>query len=209
MTESLPKPFPTAKVIETGTEAEIEWVICRAPLYGAINGYVRVPEDSGITEEILNDISVHGGITYGTDLGAEGGWIGFDTLHAGDWWPGDENHFHDDWCRHWTQEQVVEETKNLARQVSEILARPLPAAASEQVAPEQAHSTDDLARKILRSERRGRVLNASGDSMHSQRIEGMKASWEFLTGLDATEENLLAAEERAEHPLMSVSTEGD
>lgn len=116
------KPFPTAKVLDRGVEEGIEWVITKAPLYGAINGYVKIPFGHPWRHrdyETLNEhVEVHGSLTFGSASFAEGhNWVGFDTLHAGDYWPGDTNHFHDDWCRHWTQEKVVEETKSLARQI--------------------------------------------------------------------------------------------
>jgi len=100
-----------------GVEDGIEWAVCRAPIYeiyDAVNGYVRVPDGhpwSGVHPDEI-DVSVHGGPRFTRD-----GWIGFDTLHAGDYWPGMP-----DWRRYraieWTQEMVEEEAKSLARQVA-------------------------------------------------------------------------------------------
>lgn len=72
---------------------------------GALNGYVRIPEDhpwhgkwgpfcghSGCYEHTIEGmIAVHGGITFGggKPMGVdEGDWIGFDCSHAGDLVPG-------------------------------------------------------------------------------------------------------------------------
>jgi hypothetical protein len=84
--------------------------------YGGFNGYVRLPEgsiDRTIAEvvddvredtptrpgalglpvssvpmgyDMLQDLQVHGGVTFGPD----DGWIGFDTAHAGDNWTDEE-----------------------------------------------------------------------------------------------------------------------
>jgi len=98
----------------SGVEDGIEWAVCRAPLYGAVNGYVRIPDGhpwSGLDYDAI-DVRVHGGLTFARD-----GWIGFDTLHAGDYWPGMP-----DWVRNggleWDQAMVEEEAKSLARQVA-------------------------------------------------------------------------------------------
>lgn len=97
-----------------GVEDGIEWRTLAAPLYGAVNGYVRIPEDHpwhGLDYDAI-DVRVHGGITF-----ADEGWIGFDTLHLGDYWPGmpyGEN-FAD---THWTWEMVADETRELARKVA-------------------------------------------------------------------------------------------
>ena len=116
---TIDKPAPQMSVVDHGVEDGIAWVTCRAPLWGAINGYVRVPDDHpwhGLDYDAEGmDPAVNGGLTF-----AKGDWIGFDTLHAGDWWPESSGpHFHDDYCTHWTPEMVAEETRKLARQVAE------------------------------------------------------------------------------------------
>lgn len=94
-------------------------------------GYVRVPEDNALyqkTEEELDYLSVHGGITFSSSFknkdcdGIEGWWLGFDTNHAGDRphgrttplvelpWGGYEHV--------WTLEEVVAETEHLAEQIA-------------------------------------------------------------------------------------------
>lgn len=71
-------------------------------------------------------------------------------------------------------------------------------------------NADDLARWILRHERRIRLIEGGpAAGISAAVLAGRKDAWEFLTGLDATEENLLAAEERAEHPLRMVSGDGE
>jgi|GEM_PF-3048151 len=102
--------------IDSGVENGVEWATCQAPLYGAVNGYVRVPEGhpwSGMAYSDIN-VEVHGGLTY---EGADG-WIGFDTLHSGDYWPECPDHYRDNTATHWTAEMVAEEAKKLARAVS-------------------------------------------------------------------------------------------
>lgn len=111
-------PSPTMTLIEHGVEHGIHWVTCRAPLYGAANGYVKIPEDHpwhGLGYDDI-DVRVHGGLTYG---GGDG-WVGFDCLHYGDYWPGQEKYGlalgHAD--TEWTDEMVAEETRELARKVA-------------------------------------------------------------------------------------------
>ncbi len=101
--------------LATGVEQGIKWAIVRAPMWWAINGYARVPDDHpwhGLDYDEI-DVAVNGGLTYARD-----DWIGFDTMHAFDYWPGQPHHFHDDCCIHWTESMVIEEAKNLARQVA-------------------------------------------------------------------------------------------
>lgn len=117
-------PSARMTVIDRGVVDGIVWVTCKAPMWGAVNGYVRVPDDHpwhGLHyDDEAVDVQVNGGLTF-----ANADWIGFDTLHAGDWWPGQDLHFHDDWCTHWTEEMVAEEARSLARQVARANA-PLP-----------------------------------------------------------------------------------
>jgi hypothetical protein len=111
--------------IETGTEDGILWRVVEAPLYGAANGYVELPEghpwrDKELQIEDSGLVDVHGGVTYGPTAD---GWIGFDTLHAFDVWPGSSQFMGPD--RHdiaWTVEKVVAETKRLAVQVKAVTA---------------------------------------------------------------------------------------
>lgn len=116
MNDKLNAP-PRMTPLEHGTEVGIDWATVRAPLYGAVNGYVRIPEGHpwhGLGYDDI-DVEVHGGLTYAND-----GWVGFDTLHGGDCWPGSPRyHREDEWAHHWTEAEVVEETRALARRVAE------------------------------------------------------------------------------------------
>jgi hypothetical protein len=111
-------PFPGTDAVDHGVERGIQWVTCQAPLYGAVNGYVKIPTDHhwhGLSYDEIN-VTVHGGLTYG---GRESGWIGFDTIHSGDIWPDSGYQLPlTKWDKHWTAELVAEETRSLARKVA-------------------------------------------------------------------------------------------
>lgn len=118
---SVVAPSPKMTVLEHGTENGIDWVTCRAPMYGAVNGYVRIPESHPWRDLIYDDeavdVTVNGGLTYSNDE-----WFGFDTMHAGDLWP-DMPHScrrGECDCTHWTPEMVAAETRSLARQVAAV-----------------------------------------------------------------------------------------
>jgi len=68
-----------------------EWrkgnVLCQIithPDLGINNGYLKPDVDMETLLWIMDNIEVHGGWTY-SDLD---GWLGFDTAHYGDYWPG-------------------------------------------------------------------------------------------------------------------------
>lgn len=113
------------EALEQGVENGIEWRVIEAPIYGAANGYVILPEghpwrDKDLQMEDSETVDVHGGVTYGPTAD---GWIGFDTLHAFDIWPNSPRFGRDD--AHdiqWTVEMVVAETKRLAAQVKAVTA---------------------------------------------------------------------------------------
>lgn len=113
------------KAIESGVESGISWRVVAAPFYGAANGYVQLPEEHPWRDQELQmgavDVEVHGGVTYGP---TQDGWIGFDTLHAWDVWPGSpQGEFGDgEHDIHWTVEMVVAEAKRLAAQVKAVSA---------------------------------------------------------------------------------------
>jgi hypothetical protein len=112
-------PFAKMTPIDRGVEHGIAWVTCRAPLYGAANGYVKIPVGHhwyGVGYDDIN-VEVHGGLTYGG--GEDGFWIGgFDTLHSGDIWPGESRPVRTRYEKHWTDELVADETRSLARKVA-------------------------------------------------------------------------------------------
>ena len=118
--DTIPSGFP---VIESGAEGGISWFIAEAPLWGAVNGYARLPEGHPWRELDLQCADyergpeVHGGVTYGP---TEDGWIGFDTLHGGDNWPGSPRYGgRTEWDIDWTAERVADEARHLARQIAE------------------------------------------------------------------------------------------
>lgn len=123
------RPAPKMTVVDRGVEDGIEWVTCEAPLWGAINGYVKAPSGHpwhGLDYDAARvDVTVNGGLTY-----ASGDWFGFDTLHAGDLWPdGDGSHYCPPGscdCTIWTAELVAEETRRLARQFADAAENAIP-----------------------------------------------------------------------------------
>ena len=86
---TIPDDFPiTTEVIDHGEVHGIPWVTARAPFYGAANGYIRVPDNHPwLHVEYMYDIEntvPWGEITYG-----KGNWLGFDSMHSGQYWPDD------------------------------------------------------------------------------------------------------------------------
>lgn len=114
-------------VIDRGWTGGIEWITKPAPIFGAINGYVRLPAGHpwrDLDLQMEDHVDVHGGVTYGP---TSDGWIGFDTLHSGDWWPGMYDTFRTQpgplsGERVWTAEDVASEARNLASRASAALA---------------------------------------------------------------------------------------
>lgn len=121
MSDTIERPTPQMDVVDTGVEDGIRWTTCRAPLYGAVNGYVKLPEGHPwLGQDYDNiDVEVHGGLTY-----ANNEWIGFDYLHSGDMWPEQENDRHfsrtfdPKWDTRCTPEMVAEEARSLARKAA-------------------------------------------------------------------------------------------
>lgn len=113
---STPDGKPT---LDSGVHEGVRWATRQAPMYGAINGYVQVPEGHP-WRDLANDapelagVNVHGGLTYNGD----DGWVGFDTLHYRDVWPDTPRHAPSPYDRHWTAQAVADETKRLAGQVA-------------------------------------------------------------------------------------------
>lgn len=112
-----------ATVEDAGQEHGIDWCVMRHTSFGFCNGYVRLPErhpwrDETILESLTAELC-HGGITggHGDD------WIGFDTGHAFDYWPGTPLSEYEDpehpWTVHWTVAKVADEARRLARHVAE------------------------------------------------------------------------------------------
>lgn len=75
-------PIKTDRVAE-GEFKGIRWIAARAPLYNAVNGYIRLPDGHPWFEiEYIENGIPWGEITFG-----RGNWIGFDSLHSGQYWP--------------------------------------------------------------------------------------------------------------------------
>lgn len=116
---SVELPSPKMTLVDHGEEFGVKWVTCKAPLYGAVNGYVKIPEGHhwyGLDYDDIN-VDVHGGLTFSNAAG----WIGFDCLHSGDIWPGEPEKYRlppSSWDKHWTPELVAMEARSLARAVA-------------------------------------------------------------------------------------------
>jgi hypothetical protein len=114
---SAPEDFPiTTEIVANGVIDNIPWVSARAPRYGAVNGYVRLPGGHPWLE-VENGYEIQNGIPWGEITYMEGNWIGFDSLHAGQYWPSDDRY-----NRRWdgdtlmTEEMVIGWTQQLARE---------------------------------------------------------------------------------------------
>jgi hypothetical protein len=107
---------PKMTPLKTWVAHGLRCAIVRAPLYGAINGYVQAADD--IPEGVAEQLSVHGGVTY-----EHGRWVGFDTLHGGDIWPGELERTEGGipWSRRWDEDLVIAETERLAAELKRVM----------------------------------------------------------------------------------------
>ena len=114
MTTTIPEDFEiNTPHVASGEVEGIPWVAARAPLFGAVNGYVRLPDGHPwLGMEYIENSVPWGEITY-----TSGNWIGFDSLHSGQHWPTGEpfnrRHTHDTVM---TEEMVIGWTKQLAQE---------------------------------------------------------------------------------------------
>lgn len=148
----MPKTKPSIKkqLKEEGNYAKgeilgLSFVIWRNPTFGHWCGYVGVPKDSRLDgknyyfytesenglsklEQAINDISVHGGLTYAGKLGDRAKddlwYFGFDCAHSGDTSPYmiekyPELEGANDWYK--DKEFVMTEIENLTKQLKEII----------------------------------------------------------------------------------------
>jgi hypothetical protein len=109
------KTMTTREARRRWTHAGLECAMIDSGI-GFINGYVRLPEDhvarSAGYDQINRSVSVHGRLTYGVDAD---GWVGFDTGHGGDYWPGmDTKYFFGPAERTWDLERLTAEVEGLA-----------------------------------------------------------------------------------------------
>ncbi|MDR6117246.1 hypothetical protein QE370_000430 [Aeromicrobium sp. SORGH_AS981] len=122
MSSTLEAPV-SMTAIAGGTEDGITWATVNAPMFGAVNGYVKIPTGNVLAglsysevQDRLDLDDLLGGareLTFGSDQ-----WIGFDTLHSGDYWPEAPDHWRTDWSLDWTAELVADQTRALARKVA-------------------------------------------------------------------------------------------
>jgi len=90
----------------------------------ALCGYVRVPSghpDENHHYDDVEDVSVHGGITFTCRAMGGGRWFGFDTAHFDDWWgyyDKEKNYGTEHPGKIWTIEDVVQETEKFAEQLA-------------------------------------------------------------------------------------------
>lgn len=121
--------FNGREPLDMGVADGIVWVTVVGPV--GVNGYAMIPAEghpwSGElpcdNEWDLDDVlDIHGGVTW-----ARHPWIGFDTAHAGDWWPPEYDKSGISnlllaWDQHirWTPEMVTAEAERLAIQVARI-----------------------------------------------------------------------------------------
>lgn len=100
---TVPEDFPiTTEVISSASYKGIPCITAAAPIYNAANGYIRLPDGHPWLEvEYIENSVPWGEITY-----MRGNWIGFDSLHSGQYWPGQSrSRFTDDTLM--THEMVI------------------------------------------------------------------------------------------------------
>ncbi len=88
----------------------VKFTIKQHPSMGHFCGYCEFDfaPFAGLSEDLIYDVAVHGGITYGTHIGSTG--FGFDCAHAGD--ESNPNTRSMDW--------LIAEAENMARQILDI-----------------------------------------------------------------------------------------
>lgn len=101
---TVPEDFPiNTDQVASGDYKGFPWVAARAPLYGAVNGYVRLP-DGHPWLAVEENYYIENSIPWGEITFKQGNWIGFDTLHSGQHWPSEDIH-----NRRWDHDTVMTE----------------------------------------------------------------------------------------------------
>lgn len=96
-----------------------ECVIKRNPLLLTLNGYVKIPDD--ISDEVIENLDCHGGITYDKRLGYnQEHWIGFDCAQIFDFKPGVDTVADMRFKVYKDMRYVENELKKLTKQLKEI-----------------------------------------------------------------------------------------
>jgi len=95
---------------------------------GHLCGYVKLPSENFMTEDEINDLDVHGGITFNKNT-SNGHWVGFDCAHCYDITPSTQSikksiaekyaHLGMLWSSYRNFEYVKSEVESLAKQVAE------------------------------------------------------------------------------------------
>jgi hypothetical protein len=113
------KPWETESVPVQFEAYGLLCEILRAPITGALCGYVGVNPEHPFYGMDYPDLDVHGGITYSDkDKGARDvWWFGFDCSHSCDFMPMNESI--GDPANYKDLNYVRNETENLAKQLSE------------------------------------------------------------------------------------------
>lgn len=112
--------FPTELLLmRPSTVWEHAGITCATILgpLGSYNGYCVLPAGHELAAKDLQSeqvLDVHGGITFGPVIARDGrSVIGWDTCHFGDY-----NESFYPWGRRWTEEDVINETNRLAKQIA-------------------------------------------------------------------------------------------
>lgn len=72
-----------SSIYRRGVHEGFQWVVTKFPGWEGYNGYVCVPEDHPWMKEEYPENNVpFGEITF-----RDGRWLGFDTMHGGQYWP--------------------------------------------------------------------------------------------------------------------------
>jgi hypothetical protein len=118
----VPEDFPiTTEVVDAGEINGIHWVSAKAPLFGAVNGYVRLP-DNHPWLAVENGYEIENSIPWGEITYMKGNWIGFDSLHSGQYWPSEDRYnTRFDGDTPMTAEMVIGWTKQLAQEAHDFV----------------------------------------------------------------------------------------
>lgn len=126
-----PRDWPPESTLVKRWKAHgLECAIARGG--ASLCGYVKIPPnhpDANHHYDNVENINVHGGITFNTRATDGGMWFGFDCAHFGDWFgfgpegecdmPDEFRHILEHPGRVWTVEDVQEETERMAAQFAE------------------------------------------------------------------------------------------
>lgn len=127
-----PSEYAEDNIVAFGAVGDVAYCVVHVDRMDFYNGYVLVPEGSSLEKysdsnhfphpELPDEVEFfpHGGVTF-----SQNGWLGFDTGHAGDYWPDADpgsmagqhwcsSNIVDCRCIYWTVEKVIEEAQRFA-----------------------------------------------------------------------------------------------